>query len=313
MYPRAFAYHRAKSYSEAASLLSELGEEAKFLAGGQSLIPLMKLRLSAPRHLVDLNFIPDTSYIHANGALRFGAMTRHAEIAASADAARLPILHDCAAGIADPQVRHMGTIGGSLAEADPTGDWAPVLLAAGAAVKTLGPAGERAIDIGDFILDAYTSALQPAELVTEIVVPLPPARCTAAPNQSRGSARWGGSGGAYIALKRCAPVYASASVAVQLTIEDDEICRDARVCLGVLGLTATRVTAAEDLLRGQAIRDRQIEGVRQAVMDIAQPVSDMRGSAEYKRHAAGALAKIAVATALRRARGEQLEVSHLYA
>src|ERR1700733_5769759 len=135
MYTRAFSYHRAKSYPEAVTLLSELGDDAKFLAGGQSLIPLMKLRLSTPAHLVDLNFIPETSYVHGNGSLRLGAMTRHAEIAASPDAARLPILHDCAAGIADPQIRHMGTIGGSIAEADPTGDWAPVLLATGATVK----------------------------------------------------------------------------------------------------------------------------------------------------------------------------------
>ena len=204
MYPRAFAYHRAASYPEAVSLLNQWGEEAKLLAGGQSLIPLMKLRLSAPRHLVDLNFIPQTSYIQSNGALRFGAMTRHAEIAASSDAARIPILHDCASGIADQQVRNMGTIGGSIAEADPTGDWAPVLLAIGATVRTLGPNGERSIDIGDFIQDAYTTALQPGELVTEIAVPLQPER----------------SGGAYIALKRCAPVYASASVAVQLTMQD---------------------------------------------------------------------------------------------
>src|SRR3984957_5385791 len=176
MYPRAFTYHRAKSHPEAVTLLRELGDDAKFLAGGQSLIPLMKLRLSTPAHLVDLNFIPDTSYLRSNGALRLGAMTRHSEIAASGDAARIPILHDCAAGIADPQVRHMGTIGGSIAEADPTGDWAPVLLATGATVKTLGQNGERSIDISEFILDAYTTALQPAELITEIVVPIPAAR-----------------------------------------------------------------------------------------------------------------------------------------
>ncbi len=208
-----------------------------------------------------------------------------------------PILHDCAAGIADPQVRHMGTIGGSIAEADPTGDWAPVLLATGATVKTLGPSGERAIDISEFILDAYTSALQPGELITEIAIPVPQPR----------------TGGAYIALKRCAPVYASASVAVQLTLNDDRTCKDARIYLGVLGLTASRVTVAEDLLRGQAIDDRQIEGVREAVMDIAEPVTDMRGTAEYKRHAAGALAKLALDAALRRARGEHVEVAHLYA
>jgi len=297
MYPRAFAYHRASSYPEAISLLSELGEDAKFLAGGQSLIPLMKLRLSAPRHLVDLNFIPETSYVRSNGAARFGAMTRHADIAASAEAARIPILGDCAAGIADPQVRHMGTIGGSIAEADPTGDWAPVLLATGATVKTLGPGGERSIDLGEFILDAYTTALAPAELVTEIVVPLPPER----------------SGGAYIALKRCAPVYASASVAVQLTMHDDHTCQDARVYLGVLGLTATRVTAAEKLLRITPITADSMEKVREVVMEIAEPTSDMRGSADYKRQAAGALAKLAVETAVQRARGEHVEATHLYA
>jgi len=297
MYPRAFAYHRAKSYPEAISLLSELGEDAKFLAGGQSLIPLMKLRLSAPRHLVDLNLIPETSYVRSNGAARFGAMTRHADIAASAEAARIPILRDCAAGIADPQVRHMGTIGGSIAEADPTGDWAPVLLALSATVKTLGLAGERSLDIAEFILDAYTTALQPAELVTEIAIPLPAER----------------SGGAYIALKRCAPVYASASVAVQLTLHDNHTCQDARVYLGVLGLTATRVTAAEELLRVTPITADSMEKVREAVMDMAEPTSDMRGSAEYKRHAAGALAKLAVETAVKRARGEHVEVTHLYA
>ena len=240
MYPGAFAYHRAASYSEAISQLSELGDDAKFLAGGQSLIPLMKLRLSTPRHLVDLNFIPETSYIRSNGALRIGAMTRHSQIAASPDAARIPILRDCAAGIADPQVRHMGTIGGSLAEADPTGDWAPVLLATGATVKTLGPNGERSIDIADFILDAYQTALQAAELVTEIEIPRPPKH----------------GGGAYIAMKRCAPVYASASVAVQVALHDDYSCRDARVYLGVLGLTATRVPAAEEALQGQQLNLR---------------------------------------------------------
>lgn len=160
-----------------------------------------------------------------------------------------------------------------------------------------GPEGERRIDIHDFILDAYSTALLPAELITEIAVPWPPER----------------SGGAYIALKRCAPVYASASIAVQLTMNDAHTCRDARIYLGVLGLTATRVTAAEDVLRGHAITAQQIQKVREAIMDIAEPNADMRGSAEYKRQGAGALAKLAVEVALRRARGEHVEVSHLYA
>ncbi len=297
MYPGAFAYHRAASYSDAISQLSELGDDAKFLAGGQSLIPLMKLRLSTPRHLVDLNFIPETSYIHTNGALRIGAMTRHSQIAASSDIGLLPILRDCAAGIADPQVRHMGTIGGSIAEADPTGDWAPVLLATGAGVKTLTASGQRNIDIADFILDAYQTALQPGELVTEIEIPHPP----------------GHSGGAYIALKRCAPVYASASVAVQVNLHDDHTCREARVYLGVLGLTATRVPAAEEALQGHQVNSGILEKVRAAVMDAAEPTSDMRGSADYKRQVAGRLATLAVEAAFRRARGEHVEVTHLYA
>ena len=297
MYPRTFEYHRAKSYAEAVSLLSELGEDAKFLAGGQSLIPLMKLRLSTPAHLVDLNFIPETSYIHSNGALSLGAMTRHADIAASAQVAQHPILHDCAAGIADPQVRNMGTIGGSIAEADPTGDWAPVLMATGATVNTLGIEGAHAIDISEFIVDAYTNSLRPGEVITEITIPRPPKL----------------SGGAYVALKRCAPVYATASIAVQLTLSDDQTCSDARIYLGVLGLTATRVTAAEGALRGHKITHHAVARVREAVMEIAEPVSDMRGSADYKRHTAGALAKIAVEAAAKRARGERVEVSHLYA
>jgi carbon-monoxide dehydrogenase medium subunit len=298
MYPRPFHYHRAGSLSEAASILSDLGEDAKLLAGGQSLIPLMKLRMSSPQHLVDLNFVPDTAYIRANGALRVGAMTRHADIAASAEASRIAILHDCAAGIADPQVRNMGTIGGSVAEADPTADWAPVLSVTGATVHTLNKSGQRTIEIGDFIQDAYVTVLQPGEIIREIAIPPQPPR----------------TGGAYLALKRCAPVYATATCAVQLTMEDDgRTCKKMRLCLGVLGLTPTRVRAAEEVLIAQEVTEDTLEKVRQAVMDIAEPNSDMRGSAEYKRHAAGVLAKLAVEAAIKRACGHPVEVSHLYA
>src|SRR6266481_3617309 len=192
MYPRAFHYHRAGSLQEAAAMLAEIGDEAKLLAGGQSLIPLMKLRYANPSHLVDLNFISGTSYIREeNGTLRLGAMTRHAEIEASSVAARVPIIHDCAAGIADVQVRNQGTIGGSLAEADPSGDWAAVLLALDTSVRCHGPKGERSLALGDFFKDAYTTALGPAELLREVIVQIPPKK----------------SGGAYLAFKRCAPVY----------------------------------------------------------------------------------------------------------
>src|SRR3979411_671140 len=158
MYPRAFTYHRAGSLKEAVTVLSQLGEGAKLLAGGQSLIPLMKLRYANPNHLVDLNFISGTSYIkEENGTLRFGALTRHAEIEHSTVAAKIPIIHDCAAGIADVQVRNRGTIGGSLAEADPSGDWANALITLDTTVHCLGPKGARKVVLKDFIIDAYTT------------------------------------------------------------------------------------------------------------------------------------------------------------
>src|SRR5437868_15256222 len=171
MYPGAFHYHRARSLQEAAAMLSEFGEDAKVLAGGQSLIPLLKLRFANPSHLVDLNFIPGMSYIkEEDGRLRFGALTRHSEIEASPVAAKIPIIHDCAAGIADVQVRNRGTIGGSLAEADPSGDWANALITLDTTVHCLGPSGARKIALNDFIKDAYTTALAHDELVTEIEV-----------------------------------------------------------------------------------------------------------------------------------------------
>src|SRR5438094_7528794 len=169
MYPRAFSYHRASSLKDAATLLSQLGEGAKLLAGGQSLIPLMKLRFANPVHLVDLNFISATSYIREqDGAFRFGPLTRHAEIAKSASVARVPILHDCAAGIADVQVRNRGTIGGSLAEADPSGDWATVLMTLTTDIHCFDGKRKRSIPLRDFVKDAYTTALSHDELVSEI-------------------------------------------------------------------------------------------------------------------------------------------------
>ena len=161
-------------------------------------------------------------------------MTRHAEIEHSALAKKIPVLHDCAAGIADVQVRNRGTIGGSLAEADPSGDWANALITLDTTVHCLGPDGARAIPLKDFIKDAYTTALAHDELVTEVEVKIPPK----------------GSGGAYLAFKRSAPVYPSASAAVQLTMAGD-VCQDAAIALGCVGLTAIRATEAETALRGK--------------------------------------------------------------
>ena len=297
MYPRAFHYHRASTLKEASELLAQLGEGAKLLAGGQSLIPLMKLRFANPAHLVDLNFITGASFIaEEKGYLRFGPLTRHAEITESPIAAKIPILHDCAAGIADVQVRNRGTIGGSLAEADPSGDWATTLNTLETQVKCLGPRGERIVGLCDFVKDAYTTALGHDELVSEVTVKLPSAK----------------SGGAYIAFKRAAPVYPTASAAVQLTMDGD-VCRDAAIALGCVGLVPVRVEEAESVLRGKSVNPKLIENAAEAARTAAEPQPDMRGSAEYKRQLIGALVKQAMAIALRRARGDVVEVGHIYA
>jgi aerobic carbon-monoxide dehydrogenase medium subunit len=297
MYPRAFHYHRAGSLQEAAKILAQLGGEAKLLAGGQSLIPLMKLRFANPRHLVDLNFISGTSYLREeNHTLHFGALTRHAEIENSAVAAQVPIIRDCAAGIADVQVRNRGTIGGSLAEADPSGDWATVLMTLSTEIRCLGTNGDRSVPLTDFIKDAYTTALSHDELLTEVVVKRPPQN----------------SGGAYLAFKRSAPVYPTASAAVQLTLEGD-VCKDVAIALGCVGLTPIKARDAEAALRGHRITDKTLATTMEAARAAADPQTDMRGSVDYKRTLVGALVKRAVEVAARRARGERPEVSHIYA
>src|ERR1700758_1246499 len=297
MYPRPFHYHRAGSLPEAATMLSQLGDDAKLLAGGQSLIPLMKLRFANPAHLVDLNFVPGASDIRGDGErLHFGAIARHAERDDSAVASRVPIIHDCAAGIADIQVRNRGTIGGSLAEADPSGDWATVLLTQSTEVRCLSPRGERSVPLTDFITDAYTTVLEHDELVREISVEVPGK----------------GTGGAYLAFKRSAPVYPTAGAAVQITMEGD-ICKDAHIVLGCVGLVPVRATAAADALRDRRIDDKSIAAAMDAVREAVDPQADMRGSAEYKRTLAAALVKRAIEVAVRRARGERVEVSHIYA
>ena len=297
MFPSSFHYHRAGSLQEAATMLAQLGSEAKLLAGGQSLLPLMKLRFANPAHLVDLNFVPGASYVQQEGnRLRLGALTCHADIEDSPAAAAIPILHDCAAGIADVQIRNRGTIGGSVAEADPSGDWAPVLLTLDTEVHCLGPKGERSIPISAFFLDAYTSALGPDELIREITVSAPPK----------------GSGGAYVAFKRSAPVYASASAAVRLAMEDG-VCRDAAIFLGAVGLTPVQAVEAEAVLRNNQITPKTMEAAAEAARAAADPQPDMRGSAEYKRQLVAALVRRAIEAALRRARGERVQLSHLYA
>jgi len=298
VYSHPFSYHRASTLEEASRLLLKLGEEARLVAGGQSLIPLMKMRLARPAALIDINGIPDLSSIERqNGELRFGALARHADIENSEIAASIPILHDCAAGIADVQVRNQGTIGGSLAEADPSSDWGAVLLTLETSVRCAGPEGERIVPLEEFIKDAYTTVLKHGELVREVIVKVPPK----------------GSGGAYVAFKRSAPVYATVSAAVQLVLDAKKICRDARIVLGCVGLTALHAREAEAALRGKPLDEKTIQAAANAAHEEAQPQSDMRGSAEYKRVLVAALVKRAMGIAARRARGERAEAGHEYA
>ena len=298
MYPAAFDYHRAKSLEDAAALLSKLGEDARPLAGGQSLIPLMKLRLASPRHLVDLNFISGLSYIRQDGdTIRIGPLARHAEIEASPICGQIAILHDCASGIADVQVRNRGTLAGSVAEADPSGDWAPVLLTLETEITCVGPKGERTVALRDFITDAYTSVLGAAELIREVRVKVPPKK----------------SGGAYIAYKRSAPVYATASAAAHLTFGDGDVCTRAAIALGCVGLTTIRAEQAAKALEGQTITAKTIDAAVDAARQAADPQPDLRGSVEYKRTLVAALVKRAIHAAAQRARGKQVTISHEYA
>ena len=301
MYAYPFSYHRAKSLAEASALLQQLGEESRVLAGGQSLIPLMKMRLARPTALVDINFVPGLNDIQGhNGELRLGALARHTDIEMSDAASAIPILHDCAAGIADVQVRNQGTIGGSLAEADPSGDWSATLLTLETSVLCTGPQGGRSVNLEEFIKDAYTTVLAHDELVREIIVKKPPRS----------------SGGAYLAFKRSAPVYATASVAVQVTLDGKDICKDIckdiRIVLGCVGLTAIRAKQAEAELRGKKIDDKAMQRAADAARSAAEPQGDMRGSADYKRTLVAALVKRAIGIAVRRARGERVEAGHEY-
>jgi len=298
VYAAPFSYHRAASLAEAVKLLQELGEDARLIAGGQSLIPLMKMRMTRPTALIDINFIPGLSEIQlAKGELQFGALARHSEIENSALAAEIPLIHDCAAGIADVQVRNQGTIGGSVAEADPSGDWVTALLALETAVDCFGPAGQRTVTLESFIKDAFTTDLAHDEVVTGVHVKKPPK----------------GSGGAHVAFKRSAPVYPTVSAAVQLTMEGKELCKEARIVLGCVGLTAIRAKEAEAALRGKPLNEKNVKAAAEAARAAADPQSDMRGSAEYKRLMIATMVKRAIRIAARRANGEHVEAGHEYA
>ncbi|MGH3014380.1 MAG: FAD binding domain-containing protein [Gaiellaceae bacterium] len=268
MYPASFEYHAPATIEEALSLLERYGDEGKILAGGQSLIPLMKLRFASPRAIVDLNRIQGLDSIgEDDGHLAIGALVRHKDCERSeALRGRYSVLGDAAPQISDPIVRNLGTVAGSLAHADPQGDWGSALLAAGAHVEAVGPGGTRTITLDELFQGPFTTALEPTEIVTSVRVPDPGPRA----------------GGTYLKLERKVGDYATVGVAVHLSLSNGTVGR-AGIALTAVGPQNLRARAAEEKLAGAALDDDTIREAAELAAEAAQPRSDHRGSADYKR------------------------------
>jgi len=283
MIPAAFEYHAPTSIGEATRLLARLGDDAKVLSGGQSLIPLMKLRLATPKHVVDINGIPGLAYIQeADGFLRIGALTRESDLEDSElIRARYPLLLDTSQVIADPLVRNLATVGGNLAHGDPANDHPATMLALGAEVVVAGPKGERRIPVASFFTGPFATALGADEILTEILVPSPSAR----------------SGGAYLKLERKVGDFATAAVAVQLDLDASGTCERAGIGLTNVGSMPIQAAAAEAALEGKRPDEATIKRASELAADAARPSADLRGSAEYKKD----LVRVLTARALRKA------------
>jgi aerobic carbon-monoxide dehydrogenase medium subunit len=285
MIPGTFAYHRPKTIGEAATLLANLGDEARPLAGGHSLIPMMKLRMALPQHIVDLGGIADLKSISQNGdRIVIGALTTQAELIASdLLSAQLPILRETALLIADPQVRSCGTLGGNVANGDPGNDMPAVMMALGASYEVAGGNGGRSIPARDFYQGAYFTALQPGELVTAISIPIPPA----------------GHGYAYEKLKRKIGDYATAAAAVILTIHKGAVA-SCTIGLTNVGETALFAEAAARIAIGSSLDAATLARVAAAAEAITSPATDGRGSAAYRTKMAGEMVKRALQRAAAR-------------
>lgn len=289
MIPRSFEYSAPSTLNEAVSLLQELGPDAKILSGGQSLIPMMKLRLASPPHIVDINRIPGLDYLREEGGvLRIGALVRETDLEHSdLVRSRFPIIADTTSVIADPLVRNQATVCGNLAHGDPANDHPATMLALGASVVAIGPSGEREIPVDKFFPGLFTTALQPDEILKEIRIPIPPPS----------------SGGAYLKLERKVGDYATAGVAVQITLDASGACSRAGIGLTNVGFTPIEATKAEALLKGKSLDKATIQQAAQLAASESQPVDDIRGSADYKRDLVRVLTSRALERALARAKG----------
>ena len=286
MIPGKFEYHRPGTVDEVVALLSEHGDEGRVFAGGHSLIPMMKLRLAAPSHLIDLQGLDALKgVIEDGGDIVIGAMVTQAEVLESALLAdKCPILGECAALIADPQVRNCGTMGGNVANGDPGNDMPAVMMALDASYVLTGPGGERTVAARAFYEAAYFTAREDDELLTGIRIPFPSA----------------GHGHAYEKLKRKVGDYATAAAAVILTMDGGR-CASAAITLTNLGQTPLFAQAASEALAGGSVDADAIANAARLAQGIAEPVADLRGSVEYKTAMAGVMTARAIESALSRA------------
>jgi aerobic carbon-monoxide dehydrogenase medium subunit len=268
MYPAPFRYEAPKSLDEALDLLKTYGDEAKVLAGGQSLIPMVKLRFATPELLVDVNGLPGLGYHRpSDGTLEIGALCRHVDLEYSTDLGPWPLVASAAPLIADPIVRNRGTLVGSLCHADPQGDWASVLLALGGSVVAVSHSGQRVIPMTDFVSGPFQNALLPGELAIAARLPEP----TGTPH------------GRYLKLERRVGDFATVGVAVTLETAGSTVIT-AGIALTGVGASNIKATAAEQVLVGSALEPDVVAEAARLAAETAQPRTDHRGSAEYKRH-----------------------------
>lgn len=286
MIPGEFEYHRPATLADAVKLLSELGEEARPLAGGHSLIPMMKLRFATPEHLIDLGAIGQLKGICRDAnALVIGAMTTQHDLINSADIAfYVPILKETALMIADPQVRYVGTLGGNVANGDPGNDMPAVMMALGASYRLEGPDGTRDVPATDFYQGAYFTALEPGEILTAISVPVPPA----------------GQGYAYEKLKRKVGDYATAAAAVTLTMAGGKVST-CSIALTNLSETPLLAEAAARAVIGTSLDDAALKAAATAARAVMNPAADARGTSEYRTHVGGIMVMRALQRAASRA------------